>query len=155
MKTEEFKALIDEQGDGLDLRGVDLRGCNLRGISLVGLDLRGVDLRGVNLRGVNLRGVDLRGVDLRGVDLRGVDLSRAVMGGIMQEKRYIKVGRHGNHHYSTDYNYDDDMIRTGTFEGSLEEFELYINSPAFEDEHKELEAHRALIAYIKALRVVS
>ena len=108
-----------------DLRDANLRGANLHGANLGGADLRGADLRGADLGDADLRDADLRGANLGGADLRGADLGDKKLLG---ERPFLQMGPIGSRSdYLLAFLTDKGIyIKTGCFEGTLEEFQTAV-----------------------------
>ena len=111
---------------GADLRGANLRGANLRGAEQGGADLGGADLGGAYLGGANLRGANLHGADLRGAYLYGADLGDKKLLG---ERPFLQMGPIGSRSdYLLAFLTDKGIyIKTGCFEGTLEEFQKAVH----------------------------
>lgn len=122
----------------------DINGKTL--LSIDGDTLHGADLRDANLHGANLSYANLRGANLSGANLRDADLSWAKM-----DKRYIQISCIGSAKRRTTYCFDDDIVWSGCFKGSLAEFEEKVKE-THKDNEQYLNEYLGFIQYIKTLK---
>ena len=90
-----------------------------------GAYLRGADLRGAYLGGADLYGANLRGADLYGANLGGANLGdKKLIGG----RPFLQMGPIGSRSdYLLAFLTDKGIyIRTGCFEGTLEQFQTAV-----------------------------
>ena len=121
------------------------------GANLYGADLRGANLRGANLDGANLDGANLDGADLRGANLRGANLYGADLGDkkLIGKRPYFQVGPVGSRNdYFQSFITDQGIhLKAGCFSGSIDEFELALDSEHGSNNHAE--EYKAALVLIK------
>ena len=168
MTPEEIAAVIEAHGRWLrnepggtraDLSRANLYGADLYGANLYGADLYGANLSHANLYGADLYGANLSRANLGGANLGGADLSRANLSHANLYDAYLPVGMHvlqigpiGSRRATLMWLHDAerDIVMTGCFSGSLEEFERAVEKTHGDSEHGR--AYAAAIALIRLVR---
>lgn len=84
--------------------------------------------------------------NLSSADLRSANLHYANL-----DKRYISITRIGSNNRMTTYCFEDDVIWSGCFKGTLDEFEAKVNK-THKDNELYLKQYIGAINYIKSLK---
>jgi hypothetical protein len=99
----------------------------------------GADLSGANLRDANLGGANLGGADLGGADLGDADLGGANLGGakLVGDRPVLQIGPIGSRaDYLIVFMTEKGIrLKTGCFEGTLEEFRAAVDYTHGDDNH--------------------
>ena len=149
---------------GAELRGANLQSANLRRTDLCGAFLQEANLCDAELRHASLLGANLSNVNLRGTDLRGADLSYTEL------REIIAVSPIGSMNDIVIWNMRYDQLWSGSFDGTLAEFETKIEAIHAKDSEEvadfmdfveethagkleHLADYRALIVFLRAVAV--
>lgn len=117
----------------INLNHTDLRGANFCGANLYRANLFGANLSGAKLCGADLCGADLSYSSLRATNLRHTNLSNSRFGNAnlsttSLSKTYYQIVRIGSREATTTYCVEDDNVRCGCWNGTLEEFKKRVES---------------------------
>jgi len=138
-----------------DLRDADLRDADFQGADFRRSDLRRSDLRRADLRRADLRRVDFEGADFEGADLQGANLLRAdlLRAGLknIKGKHIFKTTGNGSEGREIWYIAEDDYIKAGCWDGTLEEFEKRVEE-VYKDNEDLKESYIDVIDYYKKKR---
>ena len=141
---------------GANLRYADLRDADLGRAALRCADLRGADLSGAYLGGAYLSGADLRDADLDhaylgGADLRCANLSGADLSCATFDDRIFCLDRIGSVKRRTTYNASKNIVWSGCFRGTFEEWVAKIRTTYPDENNVYRNEYEAAIAFFKAV----
>ncbi|EFS0529381.1 pentapeptide repeat-containing protein [Listeria seeligeri] len=111
-----------------DLKGADLRGTVLDGANLDGADLRYSNLRNASLLGSELSYANLWDADLTNADLTGAYLTWANWEGVRGLTVLSAQVNTSSENSQITYIKDLGLWTEGDFQGTLEEFKIYIET---------------------------
>ena len=94
------------------------------------------------ISGANLSWANLSGANISGVNLSGANLN---------DKKIISVSRIGSRKGMTVYDFDNDIIWCGCFNGTLESFEKKVNE-THKNNTQYLKEYLGFINYLKSLK---
>lgn len=107
---------------GSDLSGLDFSGCNFSGSRFCGVEFRNCDFSDADFEKAKFDCADMRDIWLKDICVNLDDLS--IKNGCGQkENRFISAGPLGGEGRFLIWDFVDDRLRSGAFEGSLSEFE--------------------------------
>ena len=117
-------------------------------------DLSSADLSYANLRSANLRFANLRSANLSSADLSSADLSYADLSYADLDSNYISISRIGSSKRMTTYDFKNDKIWCGCFEGTMKEFKKKVLTDYPEKDNVYHVEYIEFIKYINKLKKI-
>lgn len=137
---------------GANLSSANLSWSNLYRANLYGANLSSANLYGANLSSANLYSANLSSANLYGANLSSANLSDANISWVnLNDKKIISVSRIGSRNGMTVYDFDNDIIWCGCFNGTLESFEKKVNE-THKNNTQYLKEYLGFINYLKSLK---
>ena len=124
---------------------------NLSYANLSCADLRSANLSYANLSYANLSSANLSYANLSSADLSSANLSSANLSYANLSKRYIQIACIGSAKRMTTYCFEDDIIWSGCFKGTLEQFETQCKE-THKNNKQYLDEYLGFINYLKFLK---
>ena len=134
-----------------DLRSANLSYANLSYANLSSANLSYANLSSADLSSANLSSANLSYANLSSADLSSANLSSANLSYANLSKRYIQIACIGSAKRMTTYCFEDDIIWSGCFKGTLEQFETQCKE-THKNNKQYLDEYLGFINYLKFLK---